>query len=229
MTRTTFALLALLAFATTGHAAFVIEIDADGLDDGAFTPDDNFAFGGDTTTASTSVASPAFGLAGGDSLFGGDGVLEPDTYLYDYTPSTDGDNLVAPAGTALNATGDVATGLPAGGAGFYAIYAAWPATTGVSGGLVTFTLTDTAANVLATTAVEQNGGDGTWVKLFDAPLADAADTYTLTQTAGQNTFVSMRGDGVLFDYLRPIPEPTSVALALGMALCLPRSRRRRED
>lgn len=192
----------------------MIEIDADGVNDGAFTPDDNFAFGGDTTTASTSVASPAFGLGSGDSLFGGDGTLVQDTYVYDYTPGTDGDNLVVAAGVALNASGDLTTGLPAGAAGFYAVYAAWPATTGVSGGLVTFTLRDDSNNLLATIPIEQNGGDGTWVKLFEVPLADATGTYTLTQTAGQNTFVSMRGDGVLFDYVRPIPEPTAALLAV---------------
>jgi hypothetical protein len=213
-----FALVLTLAF--SANAAFVIEIDIDGINDGAFILNPNFSFGGDTTTAATSIPSPAFGLVGGNSIFGGDGVVEPDTYLYSYAPDAgDADNLVAPAGTALNTTGDVATGMVGGAPGLYAVYAAWPQTTGVSGGLSTFDLYDKDNTLIATTAIDQNGLNGLWVKLFEVNLLfdpdDAIDEpFLLRQQAGANTFVSQRGAGVLFELVREIPEPSSSLLMI---------------
>ncbi|MEO1495567.1 MAG: hypothetical protein AAFV43_00280 [Planctomycetota bacterium] len=219
-------LLAACSLLTTQFvpAAYVIEIDTDGAVNGSVTFNANFAFGGDTTIASTSVASPALGLTGGDSLFGGNGALELDTYEYFYTPTVDGDNLLAPSGTVLNTTGDVASGLVAGEAGVYAVYGAWPATTGVSGNPVTFTLLDTSDNTIASVAVNQNNLDGQWFKLFNAPLLDPAATYTLRQQPSQNSFVSMRSAGVLFDLVTPIPEPTGLMLIGLAAAAVRRSR-----
>ena len=209
-------LVCLLLLAPVAQGAFLIEVDTDGADDGAFTPSPNFSFGGDTTTASTSIATSAFGMTGGDSIFGGDGVN--DTYLYSYTPDGgDADNLVAPAGTALNTGGDLATGLVGGVPGLYAVYAAWPQTTGVSAGPTSYQLTDNDNNLLAFTSIDQNGRDGQWVKLFEATLlfnaGDAVDeTFLLTQTAGGESFVSMRGGGVLFELVQEIPEPSALLL-----------------
>ena len=45
----------------------------------------NFSFGGDTTSASTSVASQAAGLIGANSIFGGNGSAN-DVYVFSYTP-----------------------------------------------------------------------------------------------------------------------------------------------
>lgn len=222
-----------LGLACSASAGYILEIDTDGLDDGpaAFNP--NFSFGGNTTTASTSVASPAIGLSGADSIFGGDApsggtTPDPDTYVYTYTPGVDGDNDdgLIPAGGQLNASGDFASGLAAGGAGAYAFYAAWPATTNVSNIPTNYVLNDGTSDV-AMVSFDQNGNDGTWVKLFDAVL-DPSLTYTLTQTntpafvdgggfnpdAFNNGFVSMRASALFID---KIPEPTSVVLAaLGM-------------
>lgn len=200
-------------------AAYLLEIDTDGADDGVLTFNPNFAFGGDTTTASQSVAASAFGLTGGDSIFGGDGVAELDTYLYSYDPTSDADNLVIPAGTDLSGSGDLASGLAGGLPGVYAVYATWPATTGVSGGLVTYDLLNPSGAVVATTQIDQNGLTGLWVELFEAPLAFSPldpldDTFTLRQTAGANTFVSQRAAAVLFEYVGPIPEPSAALLTL---------------
>lgn len=207
-----FALGACLALGTAANAAFLIEIDTDGLDDGILTYSPNFSFGGDTTTASQSAASPAVGMTGGDSIFGGDGNLLPDTYVYTYTPSVDGDNLSLSGGTALNASGDFASGLTAGGAGTYNLYATWPLSTNISGGPTQFQLSDSSGVVLTTT-LDQNGKGSEWINLGSFAL-DPSEVYTLTQspTVG-NTFVSMRAAGVLFD---KVPEPSTIAL-LGLA------------
>ena len=220
----------------TASAAYILEIDTDGSTDGDFDADPstitfhpNFSFGGDTTTASDSVAGTAIGLTGGDSLFGGNGTLLLDTYVYRYTPGVDGDNLVLAAGTALNDNGDVAGGAPAGPSGLYRIYATWPRTLNVGGGPTTYTLSDGGAVPLFATALDQNtvndnsidddrntpslGGGGEWVLLGTA-LLDAGTTYTLTQSATANTFVSMRAAGVLFDQ---VPEPSAIVLgAMGL-------------
>ena len=94
----------------TANASFIIEIDTDGLDDGVLTYNTNFSFGGDTTTASQSAATSALGMTGGDSIFGGDGVNLPDTYVYTYDLDVDGDNLALTAGAALNGSGNTASG-----------------------------------------------------------------------------------------------------------------------
>jgi hypothetical protein len=62
------------------NAGFLIPIDTDGAYDGVVTLNPNFSFGGDTTTAVPSFPSTAFGLPLGDSLFGGNGVAQLDTF-----------------------------------------------------------------------------------------------------------------------------------------------------
>lgn len=203
------------------RAGFVIEIDTDGLDDGNLVFNPKFSFGGDTTSASQSVTTPAFGLTGGDSIFGGNGVAEPDTYLYRYTPGTDGDNLAIPNGTDLGG-GNLSLGLTAGGAALYNVYATWPISSNVSGGPTNFSLSD-GVNTLFTVSLDQNGTGGSWVYLGTAAL-DPAKTYTLAQTASQNTFVSMRASGALFDVAGPIPEPASVGLLAAAGLIALRRR-----
>lgn len=208
------------------EGAFLIEIDTDGADDGSLTFNPNFSFGGDTTTASQSILSTAVGLTGGDSIFGGNGVNEPDTYQYSYTPGVDVDNLVLAAGTDLGA-GNVATGITGGQTGVYNVYATWPFTDNVSGGLVTFTLTG-GGGTLFTTQIDQNGQGNAWILLGSASLQSGVG-YTLSQTAGSNTFVSMRAAGVLFEAVSVIPEPSSLALVIvggaGISLFCRRCRR----
>ncbi len=222
--RTTHLLSALaiaLGSATAANAAFVIEIDTDGLDDGTLTFSPNFSFGGDTTTASQSAPSVAVGTTGGDSIFGGDGsnangnAYDPataDTYLYSYTPGTDADNFSPAAGTALNQN-LAASGIAGGGSDTYAIWATWPLTTNVNPAGVTYDLFEGGiggTNIFSTT-IDQNGNDGTWVRLGYADLTAGTD-YVLRQTAQQNSFVSQRAAAVMFE----IPEPgTAAVLGLG--------------
>lgn len=196
-------------------ASYVLEIDIDGEDDGSLTFNPNFAFGGDTSTASQSVLSSAVGMTGGDSIFGGDGTNFPDTYLYTYTPGTDGSNRTFAAGTPLNDAGDESRGIEAGISGFYDVYATWPSTDNVSGGLTTFELSD-GRSTLFSVEIDQNGDGDEWILLGNAFL-DAETTYTLSQRAGANTFVSMRAAGVLFD-VTAVPEPGSIAFLSAITL-----------
>lgn len=222
--------------ATSAQAAFLVDIDIDGADDGPITYHPNFSFGGDTTTASTSSKSTAVGHNQADSIFGGDGANFPDTYLVTYHPAVDGDSIDL-SGQALNVWGDVGSSIVAGGSGDYAIYATWPHTNNVSDTATTFTLGE-AAGDLASVTLNQNaavpprdvtgdgnpdpGSGGEWIYLFTVTL-DANTEYTLRQEAGTNTFVSMRASGYLFD---AVPEPASLGLmGIGGLALLSRKRR----
>jgi hypothetical protein len=220
----TFTCLA-LATAQMASAAFIIEVDTDGLDDGilAFSP--NFSFGGDTTTASQSGASTAVGLTGGDSIFGGNGMNSSDTYVFSYEPGVDGDNEAFAAGTPLNNDGDVASGLAAGGTGLYNVYVTWPITDNISAGSepTNFRLTDGTSD-LFTSSYDPNGGDGAntgvstgneWIFVGSAVL-DAGTEYQLIQTSSANGFVSMRSSGAMFDL--QVPEPSTIVLGC-LAFC----------
>ena len=212
--------------ATSASAAFVIEIDTDGTTAGnsvAFNP--NFAFGGNTSTASVGGApsrTPGVVAIGtGNSIFGGNG-SPADVYTYAYTPAADGDNNQEQG--FFNTRGDRTSGLSAGSSGGYDVYAIWPTSTNQSGQPSTWTLSD-ASGALFSTTINQNGLTD-WVKLGSATL-DAGTAYTLTQAASDSTFVSQRAHSVLFEAtsIAPIPEPATAALALG-GLALLAGRRR---
>ena len=223
-----FALLAAASclMAVNVQAAYLIQVDTDGADDGPISFPANFSFGNGGTTASTSSHSAAVGLAPGDSIFGGDGT-PADQYIFTYDLDVDGDNTPIAVGTPLNGAGDVAGGMAAGGSGRYKVYATWPFTSNVSGGDSNFALSDDLTNSLFNVDIDQNnGGAGSgneWILLGDVTL-DAARTYTLTQTAGDSSFVSQRIEGILFDR---IPEPTTAVLAALSALGVAAARRRR--
>lgn len=207
--------------AASAHGAYIFEIDTDGLDDGIVTFNPDFSFGGDTTTASQSAPSMAFGASGADSIFGGDGSQFGDTYLYTYAPDAQPDNLAIPAGTDLG-EGNVATGLTGGGAGLYRVYATWPGTTNVSGGLVNYTVT-TGIDAFSIDIDQNGGGAGrgdAWVLLGEIDYD--AGAIRVTQTASTNTFISMRAYGLLFER---VPAPgTAVLMGLG-AIAATRRRR----
>jgi hypothetical protein len=200
------AFVSVLFTLSTARAGYLIEIDTDGLDDGVLTYNSHFSFGGDTTTASQSVASLAFGMTGGDSIFSGDGSAFPDTYVFTYDPSVDADNLPIPAGTDLGG-GILASGGTGGAPGVYAVFATWPFTENVSGGPTTFTVS-TAGDSFSI-SLDQNGQGDDWIKLGE--INWSAGPMTLTQEADSNTFVSMRSAGALFE---PVPEPSSISLGL---------------
>lgn len=229
-----------LSMAVTAHAAWILEIDTDHTTVGnTVAYNSHFSFGGDTTGGvGVSAASPAVGMTGGNSIYGGNGGNLPDTYVYTYTPAVDGDNLVLAAGTPLNDNGNVAGGGTAGATGMYTVYATWPRTTNVSGGLTQYTLSDGVGTIFTTT-INQNtildnsypgppaplGGGGEWVPIGVA-LLNSGTTYSLTQNpTSANTFVSMRAAGILFDPVVDVPEP-SMFILTGMAFVGLLARRR---
>ena len=201
---------ALLAF-SSAQAAFVMDLDTDGADDGVVTYNPGFSFGGDTTTAAQSALSLAYGLSGGDSIFGGDGVNLPETYLYRYDPALDSDNLAIPAGTDLGG-GNLASGITGGSPGLYAVYATWPYTENVSGGDTDFAVETTGDSFFL--SLDQNFKGNEWIKLGE--ILWTSGDITVTQSSQSNTFVSMRSAGMLFEALDridpTIPEPSAIAL-----------------
>ena len=201
-------LLAALGMAHSAMAAFILEIDTDGADDGIITFNPGFSFGADTTIASQSAAAFAFGTSGADSIFGGDGLAFPDTYVYQYSPDSQADNLAIPAGTDLG-EGDLASGLTGGGAGPYRVYALWPFTENVSGGDTTYTVS-TAGDSFSV-AIDQNFRGDAWVLLGEIDYTGGA--IDVTQESEINSFVSMRAYGLLFE---AVPTPaTATLLGLG--------------
>jgi len=196
------------------HAFFIVNIDDDGQDNGLLALNPNFAFGGDTTIASSSASTLGpLGMPDGDSIFGGNGVSLPDTYTFSYTPGVDIDNFATAAGVALNADGDLTTGIAGGGTGTYNIYAAWPFTNNVSGGDTTFSIAH--EDGLLSVALDQNNKGGEWVFIGTAFL-ETGSTYTLSMSSTSNTFVSMRASGVMFE--AAVPEPSLSAAFLGIAV-----------
>ncbi len=175
-------------------AAYLIEIDVDGADDGVITYNADFSFGGGTTSAGQSAAASALGLTGGDSIFGGDG--SPDTYVYIHTPESQADNLLIDAGTPLG-NGDVASGAVGGAPGRYAVYACWLPSTNVTGGLTTYSVSTAGSS--DSTTVDQNTGGNAWVKVGEVDYTSGP--ITVAQTPESSTYVSMRAAGVLFERL----------------------------
>jgi hypothetical protein len=191
-----------------------------------------------------SIHSNAVGLAPGNSIFGGNGVNLPDTYIFTYNMTVDGDNLVLAPGTQLNNDGplffDQASGGAAGGAGLYRVYATWPLTNNVSvtSGPTQYQLLDSNNVPLITTIINQNATQGgptppdnavragdEWVYLGSAVL-DGTSTYRVTQQPTlANQFVSMRSEGILFEPV-VIPEPATAGLIALAALGLVAARRR---
>lgn len=185
------------------QAAFLFEIDTDGADDGVVTYNSDFTFGGDTTTASQSVTSLAFGTSGGDSIFGGDGAAEPDTYVYTHAPDSEPDNLAIPPGTDLGG-GNLATGVVGGAPGLYAVYATWPFTTNVSGGDTRYEVS-TAGDAF-TVDIDQNNKGDEWVLLGQINYT-SGDITVIQQPTEANSFISMRAYGLLFEALGEQVEP----------------------
>lgn len=182
------------------QAAYLIEVDTDGLDNGIFQFSPDFAFGGDTTSAGQSLAASTIGLSGGDSIFGGNGNSAPDTYVFSYAPDSRLDNLYFDPGTPLGG-GNYASGATGGGPGRYAVYATWPTSSNVNGGLTSFRV-ETAGDT-ASLSVDQNGRGNEWVKVGE--IDHTSGLITVTQIPSENTYVSMRSAGVLFERMSDSP------------------------
>jgi len=193
------------------NAAYLIEIDTDGMDDGVITLNDDFFYDFDSGTSDASQSSPsrAFGLTGGDSIFGGNGM--PDTYSYFYDPESQEDNLEIPADQRLG-NEETASGLVGGEPGTYRVYATWPFTANVGGGLTEFLIL--SGDEELTVEIDQNGKGHEWVPLGD--IAYSEDPIEVYQIASEESFVSMRSSGVLFELQPEFVEPEPV-------VCLPNS------
>jgi len=225
------------------QAAFVAAVDLDPVD-GPQSLHPNFSFGGDTTAASDSTASFAVGLPPHQSLFGGNGSALGDTYIMSYTPGTDADNFFPASGDLLGSTTgfgtELASGVLGGGSDSYKVYITVPASGNISA-TSNFTVTGDGAPVVLAAVDLNDGGTGAdadagpafvggannaWFLLGTVDLT-AGTTYTVTQDATANTFVSQRLAGVMWEAQTAIPEPTSLALIGlgGMAMLLVNRRR----
>lgn len=223
--------------AGAANAAFVVAV---ANDTSVLHP--NFSFGGDTTAASFSATSAAVGLGAHQSIFGGDGVALPDTYVVSYTPGTDVDNYSPATGALLgSSTGfgtELASGLAGGTTGLYNVYISVPEATNVNVAGSTVTATGDFISAVAGPGLNlNNGGTGpdldpglafvggavnAWYKVGAVQLT-AGTTYTLTMEAGENSFVSQRLAGVMWEQ---VPEPASaVLLGLGSLALFGRRRR----
>lgn len=207
---TVLAVIALIA--VNVNAGFIVEAHESGL------ANSNFGLGGDTTAASNSIPSGAYGVTATNSKFGGNGTDLPDTYIYSYTPGTDADNIAIPGGTDLGG-GNLASGLVGGGSGLYNVYITWPSSgnVNVAGSMITIT---SDADDIILPAVDQNtgfsgdpGGNDAWLLIAEGVTLTEGNTYTVTQAANVNSYVSQRSHGVLWE---AVPEPaTMLLLGLG--------------
>ncbi len=249
-TRVLLTIAAMAAMASAAHAAFIVEA-VGGLASGT-----NFAFGADTTAASTSIPSQAVGLTSTNSYFGGNGsnsafaafnAATADTYVFSYTPGSDTDNFSPTAGSLLGSTAgfgtETASGVAGGASGTYKVYITAPESTNVAS-TSQITVTGDGAPVFIPAFDFNNGGSGAdqnpgvgfaggannaWALIGTVDLT-AGSTYTVSVVANANFTVSQRVHGVMWE-LQPgarIPEPSSIGIAaLAMLGTLAVVRRRR--
>lgn len=231
LSRASLATAGLLLAANAAQAAFIVQVDTDGVTNnpaaGTFHPNLSFGNGGTTASFTTTSGTAAPGIQPGNTIFGGNAPNQ-DQYIFSYTPGTDADNFTFEEGAALG-NGNTATGVTGGGSGLYNVYAAWPNTNNISdNGAVPTQYVASSDTVAATAGYNQDedtNGDlvgGGWVYIGQVQLT-AGNTYTVTQTAPNTSFVSMRASGVMWEAV--VPEPTSLSLlALGVGALVRRRR-----
>jgi hypothetical protein len=225
----------------TANAAFIIETSGT-LGSG------NYAYTGPGgTAASTSTASSGnlaaftdvpqtfFTLA---HVYGGNSPTL-DQYTFTYSPATDGDNVAFTAGDLYNSRGALpdlaATGLAAVSTGTYNVFRIHPANPGTTLGNTTTYNVQVNGGLTLTETIDQNPANfatgenvGRWELIGSVDLLNPTDTVSVTMTPNGNPigFVSMRASGIMFEYVGPVPEPSSAALlALGSMIFLGRRRR----
>jgi hypothetical protein len=221
---------AVLSLISTSQAAFIVQVDTDGVTQGtaAGTLNSHVTFGnGMTGGFSWSAGAAAAGLQPGNSIFGGNSATA-DQYIYSYTPGTDADNATFTAGQDLG-NGNLATGVTGGASGLYNVYACWNSSTNISDDGATptsYVASGDLGNV--TTGLNQdentNGAlvGGLWAFVGTVQLT-AGNSYTVTQTAPNSLFVSQRALAVMWE--AAVPEPASLSvLALGTLAVLRRRR-----
>jgi hypothetical protein len=199
------AAVAFAGWASISSAAFMVEAHPTGKANA------NFTF--DTAPGTSTTPSTAAGVQATGSRFGGTGSAI-DNYYFSYTPGTSADNTVFAAGTNLG-NSNSATGLAGGVSGTYRVYFTTPATTSATSNS-TFTITNDDASVVQVVNTGNTPAENAWLLLATVGLT-AGSTYTVTQTSGDSTFTSQRTHGVMWEFVAPIPEPTSFAL-LGLAV-----------
>jgi hypothetical protein len=222
--------IAVLGFInSSARGAFIVQPDTDGIvqSTAAGTLNSHVTFGnGMTGGFGWSVAATAVGLQPGNSIFGGNSATA-DQYIFSYTPGTDADNATFTAGDALG-NGSLATGNTGGTTGLYNVYACWPNTSNISDNGATPTAYVATGDLGSASAgliqdEDANGAlvGGVWAFIGQVQLT-AGNTYTVSQTAPNSSFTSMRAAGVMWEAV--VPEPASLSLlALG---ALPLLRRR---
>ena len=212
------------------HAAFVVEVHETGRGYSNFTGSPSYSPGSQST---------ALGIEADYAAFGGS---PPDIYTYSYTPGVDADNLTVPLDNRYFGNGLYSTNLDGGQTGYYNVYITWPDNTNANaagcdltinhdGGAVTWLSTPEA--VAANQYVDgRNGGtdwiaeqwgpfpvgtdifgaNNKWLKIADEVLLTAGNTYTVVQQARVESYTSMWSNGVMWEYVAPVPEPATLLL-----------------
>lgn len=201
------------------QAAFIVE--PFGLSSGNFSG----------TPRSSAVNSTAPGLTVGSHAWGST-TVGFDVYEYSYTPGSDEDNWTVPLDARYFGNGQYSTNLPGGQTGYYNVYITWPGSTNVSS-LCDLTITHDGTDIVwtdinmndsGTVAMAQMeqwgpfpagtvfvGGNNKWLMIAREVLLTEGNTYTVTQAAQNDTYVSMRSSGVMWEFVR-VPEPMSLVL-----------------
>lgn len=203
--------------AVAAQAAFMVETHSTGRGNANFSG----------TPSYTSTVGTAPGLLATSTAFGG---ASPDIYVFSYTPGVDADNWDVPQYQYFG-NGLYTTDLPGGQTGYYNVYITWIDSTNVDAGGCDIHVTHDGGttsyyavngNTGGSNAVAElwdhdplatiKGANNAWLKIADQVLLTAGNTYTVTQDALNETYVSMRSAGVMWEFVAPVPEPATLLL-----------------